>query len=286
MEYLPDSNARYKDVDYWNERYRTEESFEWFGDLTKFDHLLKQHVGTEENILMLGCGNSALSYDMYRAGYTSITNVDYSSVCVESMAERHKDCAQLSWLCMDARRLAFPDGVFDVVLEKGTLDAMLVEESDPWKVSESAARLLHQVLLEKTEDDVLKNVCYLYPVNGIQRFLDPSIYQNIIFCDKKACIDMKVSRVLKPGGRFISVTFAQPHFRKGLYARAEYDWSIKHYHYGNSFHYFLYVLTKGEELSSEDAALERRLLVEAEAPPTNIRFQGADSEDFLNNIGL
>ncbi|XP_016396767.1 endothelin-converting enzyme 2-like isoform X2 [Sinocyclocheilus rhinocerous] len=148
MEYFPDSNAKYKDVNYWNERYRTEESFEWFGDFTKFKHLLKQHVGTEENILMLGCGNSALSYDMYQAGYTSITNVDYSSVCVESMAERHKDCAQLSWLCMDARRLAFPDGVFDVVLEKGTLDAMLVEESDPWKVSENAARLLHQVLLE------------------------------------------------------------------------------------------------------------------------------------------
>lgn len=54
MEYLPDSNARYKDVDYWNERYRTEESFEWFGDFTNFEHLLKQHVGTEENILMLG----------------------------------------------------------------------------------------------------------------------------------------------------------------------------------------------------------------------------------------
>lgn len=54
MEYLPDSNARYKDVDYWNERYRTEESFEWFGDFTKFGHLLKQHVESEENILMLG----------------------------------------------------------------------------------------------------------------------------------------------------------------------------------------------------------------------------------------
>jgi len=54
MEHLPDSNARYKDVDYWNERYRTEESFEWFGDFTKFGHLLKQHVGSDENILMLG----------------------------------------------------------------------------------------------------------------------------------------------------------------------------------------------------------------------------------------
>ncbi len=100
------------------------------------------------------------------------------------------------------------------------------------------------------------------------------------------CFSPQGSRVLKPGGRFISVTFAQPHFRKRLYARAEYDWSIKHYHYGSSFHYFLYVLTKGEELSSEDAALERRLLEEAEAPPTDVRFQEADSEDFLNNIGL
>ncbi len=100
------------------------------------------------------------------------------------------------------------------------------------------------------------------------------------------CFSPQVSRVLKPSGRFISVTFAQPHFRKRLYTRAEYDWSIKHYHYGSSFHYFLYVLTKGEELSSEDAALERRLLEEAEAPPTDVRFQEADSEDFLNNIGL
>lgn len=54
MEYLPDSNAKYKDVDYWNERYRTEESFEWFGDFTKFEHLIKRHVGVEENILILG----------------------------------------------------------------------------------------------------------------------------------------------------------------------------------------------------------------------------------------
>lgn len=243
MEYLPDSNARYKDVDYWNERYRTEESFEWFGDFTKFEHLIKEHVGVEENILILGCGNSALSCDMHQAGYTSITNIDYSSVCVETMAERHRGRAELSWLCMDTRHLAFPDAFFDVVLEKGTLDAMLVEETDPWRVSNDAAQLLHQVLLE-------------------------------------------VSRVLKPGGRFISVTFAQPHFRKRLYARAEYGWSIKHYHYGNSFHYFLYVLTKGEELSPEDAALERRLLAEAVAPLSEVTFQEADSEDFLNNIGL
>lgn len=85
---------------------------------------------------------------MHQAGYTSITNIDYSSVCVETMAERHLDLAELSWLCMDARRLAFPDAAFDVVLEKGTLDAMLVEETDPWRISNDAAQLLHQVLKE------------------------------------------------------------------------------------------------------------------------------------------
>lgn len=97
----------------------------------------------------------------------------------------------------------------------------------------------------------------------------------------------QVSRVLKPSGRFISVTFAQPHFRKRLYARAEYDWSIQQHTYGQGFHYFLYVLTKGEELSQEDAALEKRVQLEAEALSTDtITFEDTQSEDFLANIDL
>ncbi|KAK3513296.1 hypothetical protein QTP70_009786 [Hemibagrus guttatus] len=95
-----------------------------------------------------------------------------------------------------------------------------------------------------------------------------------------------ISRVLKPGGRFVSVTFAQPHFRKKLYARQEYSWSINHYHYGDSFHYFLYVLTKGEELSPEDVALERKVLSQMEDQPTVVTYQEVENEDFLNNIGL
>lgn len=97
----------------------------------------------------------------------------------------------------------------------------------------------------------------------------------------------QVSRVLKPSGRFISVTFAQPHFRKRLYARVEYDWSIQQHTYGQGFHYFLYLLTKGEELSKEDAALEQRVRLEAETPSADtITFEDTESEDFLANIDL
>lgn len=84
----------------------------------------------------------------------------------------------------------------------------------------------------------------------------------------------------------MSVTFAQPHFRKKLYARQEYGWSINHYHYGDSFHYFLYILTKGDELSPEDAALERCVYSKTEDPPSVVTFQEAENEDFLSNIGL
>lgn len=84
----------------------------------------------------------------------------------------------------------------------------------------------------------------------------------------------------------MSVTFAQPHFRKKLYARQEYGWSINHYHYGDSFHYFLYILTKGHKLSAEDAALEKRVCSKTEDPPTVVTVQEEENENFLSNIGL
>ncbi|XP_029106386.1 EEF1A lysine methyltransferase 4 [Scleropages formosus] len=158
------------------------------------------------------------------------------------MARRHADCPGMRWLKMDARHLAFSEGTFEVVLEKGTLDAMMVEEKDPWSVSAETAGLLQQVLKE-------------------------------------------ISRVLKPGGRFISITFAQPHFRRRLLARREYGWSVQTHSYGVGFQYFLYVLTKGETLNPEDQALEDRLMEDKE-PRTVVHLQEPDSEDFLSRIGI
>ncbi|XP_037537245.1 microtubule-associated protein 6 [Nematolebias whitei] len=100
-------------------------------------------------------------------------------------------------------------------------------------------------------------------------------------------VKTKISRCLKPGGRFVSITFAQPFFRKRLYARSVYNWSIKQHSYGEGFQYFLFVMTKGEELSPEDAVLENKLLEEPK-PSSAIAAttQNEDQEDFLSNIGL
>lgn len=54
MDHLPDNNSRYKDVDYWDERYKTEQSYDWLGSFSKFQHILENHVKKEDAILMLG----------------------------------------------------------------------------------------------------------------------------------------------------------------------------------------------------------------------------------------
>ncbi|CDR00716.1 unnamed protein product, partial [Oncorhynchus mykiss] len=114
----------------------------------------------------------------------------------------------------------------------------------------------------------------------------PSLFPSLAFSLLPFSLSLQISRVLKPGGRFLSVTFAQPHFRKRLYARHDYCWSVRTRSYGDGFQYFLYVLTKGEELSPEDVTLERRLLEEAQDSPNEVRTQEEDTESFLYCIDL
>lgn len=89
-----------------------------------------------------------MSGDMYRAGYHAITNIDYSSVCIGTMSARYSSCSGMTWHQMDVRQLSFSDASFDVILEKATLDAIMVEEKTPWEVSPETTCFIHQALTE------------------------------------------------------------------------------------------------------------------------------------------
>lgn len=58
--------------------------------------------------------------------------------------------------------------------------------------------------------------------------------------------------LLKNNGVFISITFAQPHFRQPMFALDKYNWSIEQYTVGETFHYFIYVMRKGHQLQPGD----------------------------------
>lgn len=95
-----------------------------------------------------GCGNSSLSEDMYRDGFHNITNVDYSAIVIENMKNRSAETRSMQWLVMDIKDLKFECGSFDVVMEKATLDALLVGEKDPWRLSDESRTLIDDILLQ------------------------------------------------------------------------------------------------------------------------------------------
>ena len=92
-----------------------------------------------------------MSEHMYLDGYKNIVNTDYSSIVIERMSQKCLDMPDMKWLEMDINKLDFEDASFDCVLEKGTIDALLVDETDPWCLSEANAQKL---------DNILKNVCF------------------------------------------------------------------------------------------------------------------------------
>ena len=67
-----------------------------------------------------GCGNSKMSEDMYHDNYENITNIDYSSVIIETMKEKCKHLSKMKWLEMDINDLKFEEK-FECILEKGAL---------------------------------------------------------------------------------------------------------------------------------------------------------------------
>ncbi|KAJ3872636.1 S-adenosyl-L-methionine-dependent methyltransferase [Lentinula edodes] len=141
MDILPKSNDQYGTKQYWNQRYAQEDddaSFDWFKSYSEIADILQSLIPEKHSrILMLGCGNSKLSEDMYDDGYHNIVNTDYSSIIIEKMKQRHGDARpQMEWHEMDVRDLKFDDSSFDIAIDKGTMDAMMTAKGDIWNPPE------------------------------------------------------------------------------------------------------------------------------------------------------
>lgn len=67
---------------------------------------------------------------MHDVGYKSMTNIDISEVVINQMTKTYKDREGCKWLQMDATAMSFENESYSVVLDKGTLDAMMSEESE------------------------------------------------------------------------------------------------------------------------------------------------------------
>lgn len=88
---------------------------------------------------MVGCGNSKLSMDMYDVGCRQITNIDISQLVINQMNDLNKDeRPDMTYIQMDATQMSFDADRFSVVLDKGTLDALMTDDTDQTKQTAQA----------------------------------------------------------------------------------------------------------------------------------------------------
>ena len=129
---LPKSNVQeFQLKEYWDNFFtRRTSSFEWYGEYTDLCHILHKYLRTSSEILVVGCGNSKLSGDLYDAGFHKINNIDVSSIVIQQMMLKNKKRKDMTFCKMDVLDMSFEDSVFDCVLDKGTLDTIFSGTDD------------------------------------------------------------------------------------------------------------------------------------------------------------
>lgn len=149
MNILPKQYSQFKEKGYWENFFKQlqqkQKPFDWYGTLESYRNPLFfslnaiYNLNNKEkriNIAHLGCGNSTLQEDILKAYPVfdfKITNLDYSENVIKEMqqkCEAKKLTEKLEYRVCDLLKEISSDflGKFEVVIDKGTLDAILPED--------------------------------------------------------------------------------------------------------------------------------------------------------------
>ncbi|XP_077572794.1 eEF1A lysine and N-terminal methyltransferase [Stigmatopora nigra] len=131
MSLLPRTAEEFSSAEYWEKFFkkRGEKSFEWYGDYNKLCGVLHKYIKMQDQVLVVGCGNSELSEQLHDVGYKHLTNIDISETVVSHMNQRNAERRPgLTFQQVDATQMPYEDSCFQVCLDKGTLDAMASEK--------------------------------------------------------------------------------------------------------------------------------------------------------------
>ena len=118
------SREEYATEKFWDDRYAEKGGmFDWYAEYPELKNAFGQYDFKQtDKILMVGCGNSKLSDQMWQDGYKNIINIDISPSVIKQMQIQFPE---MVWEVMDATKMSYKDGQFDIIIDKGTLDALV-----------------------------------------------------------------------------------------------------------------------------------------------------------------
>lgn len=241
MDLLPEHHNQFSSVDYWEGFFRQRgEAFEWYGSFHElrdpllrallFSQDVREKVGKEvqdehsqvesmkkeerktsmkeKEVLVVGCGNSSFSADLYDCGFSNIVNIDFSPEVIAQMKKKNEDRPKMRWEVMDMTNMAFSDESFEVIFDKGALDALMsVEEEETRDRATQMFQEIHRVLRPNGKY-VCISLCEEYIATHLFRmFLETGLGKNDVrFSLQAEIVQSTTPSPLKP---FI-LTFTKP----------------------------------------------------------------------------
>ncbi|KJH40654.1 methyltransferase domain protein [Dictyocaulus viviparus] len=148
---IPKGNSRGTITDefanprYWKKFFAlTKTSFEWYGDYDILNSIFEKYLKPTDTVLQIGCGKSRLAEQMYDNGFKSIRSIDLDIAVIEEQKSRNRMRPGLVYTVGDATSLSFDNEEFSVVVDKGTLDALLPSQ-DNLQQSSSVQKMFNEV---------------------------------------------------------------------------------------------------------------------------------------------
>jgi len=149
--HLPKSNKEYSNHEYWEKRFTEEDEYEWLVTYNDIKTQISRFLQKESKILLVGCGNSSFSSDLFDAGYECITSLDFSKNVIAAMKSKNeKTRPSMEWIVMDMTDMStLPCNHYDVVIDKAAMDAFMTAEGDVWnpdqKVIDSSRKMCRHI---------------------------------------------------------------------------------------------------------------------------------------------
>ncbi|KAL3112834.1 hypothetical protein niasHT_019160 [Heterodera trifolii] len=127
MDLLPRNEKEFTDPSYWRRFFQQcNTPFEWYGNYDKLSPVLDKYIRPSDAILQIGCGNSNLAEQLCDNGFRNIHSIDIDGQVIAQQRKKHSEKRpSLKFEQRSAADLGLPDASANVVLDKGTLDALL-----------------------------------------------------------------------------------------------------------------------------------------------------------------
>lgn len=204
------TRAHYGSSEYWNTRYTssasstTSKPFEWYCDYVTLAPIIRQYQPANDSVrtLHLGVGTSAVPQAMIGDGYRHHIATDISDTLIETLAAAAAGTdSGIDYQCMSATDLQLDDSSFDIVIDKGTIDALTCNDSD--NDSGDCARLVSEANRVLTSGGIFVLVSHSSKAHRLP-LLQCSCYHWTIHCYRvrfspQALLIREVKRLRKCG---------------------------------------------------------------------------------------